>query len=57
MTKPEILHSVGFRQADRRLTFEAKEPSVLQIAKQGGTGRIATLGDHNSTPLLLLASK
>ena len=56
-TKPEVLHSVGFGRTERRVTFEAKKSSVVQIAKGSGTGGITTLGDHNSTPLLLFASK
>jgi hypothetical protein len=57
MAKPEVLHSVGFGRTERRVIFEAKEPSVFQIAIRNGTGEITTLGHHNSTPLLLFASK
>ena len=57
MTKPEVLRAVGLGRADRGVTFEAKESTLFERAKRGGTGGIATLGDHNSTPLLLFASK
>src|ERR1019366_7644899 len=57
MAKPEVLHSVGFGRAERRVTFEAKEPSIFQIVKRGRTRDIATLGHHNGTPLVLCASK
>jgi len=57
LAKPEVLHSLRLGRAERRVPFEAKEPSVLEIAKGGGTGGIATLGDHNSTPLVFFASK
>ena len=48
-TKPEVLHSVGFGRTERRVIFEAKEPSVFQVAIRNGTGRITTLGHHNGT--------
>src|SRR5208282_1340835 len=57
MAEPEVLHSVGFGRPERRVTFNAKESSVSQIAKRRETGRITTLSDHNSTPLLLFTSK
>jgi hypothetical protein len=52
MAEPEVLHSVGFGRPERRVTFNAEESSVSQIAKRDETGRITTLSDHNSTPLL-----
>jgi hypothetical protein len=56
MAKPEVLH-FGFGRTERRVTFEAKESALFEMPKRGGTEGIATLGDHNSTPLLLFASK
>jgi hypothetical protein len=48
MAKPEVLYPVGFR-AERRVTSEAKEPALFEIAKRGGTRGIATLGHHTGT--------
>jgi len=56
MAKPEVLYSVGFGRTERRIRFQPKQPPFSETTKQSGTGGIATLGDHNSTPLLLFKS-
>jgi hypothetical protein len=55
MAKPEVLDSVGLGRPERRVTFEAKQCSVFQIAKRRDTGGIKALGDHISTPPRLCA--
>src|SRR5271157_3328787 len=49
IAEPKVLHSVRFGRAQCGGSFEAKESSVFEIAKRGGTRGIATLGDHNGT--------
>jgi len=46
--KPEVLNSVGFGRARRRVVFEAKQSSISQIAERSRTGGIATLVDHHT---------
>jgi len=52
LAKPEILDRAGLGRMESWVTFEAKKPTVFQMEKRGGTGEIATLGDHNSAQLL-----
>jgi hypothetical protein len=51
MAKPEVLHSVAFGRTERRITFEAKESALCEMAKRRETRRIAALGGHNRNPL------
>jgi hypothetical protein len=51
MAKPEVLYSVAFGRTERRITFEAKESSLCEMAKRGETRGIAALGDHNENPI------
>jgi len=50
MTKPEVLYLVVFTRVERGGSFETKESAFSEIAKRCATGRIAALGDHDSTP-------
>jgi len=46
--KPEALNSGGFGRARRRVTFEAKQSSIPQIAERRRTGGIAAFVDHHT---------
>jgi hypothetical protein len=56
MTKPEVLHPSRVGRADRGIRFDGKESALVERAKRGGTGGIATLVHHNA-PLTLFALK
>jgi hypothetical protein len=51
MAKPEVLHSVAFGRTERRITFEAKESALSEMAKRRETRGIAALGGHNRKPI------
>ena len=54
--QPVILRCLGFGRAESRVSFQSKEPPLLQMAKGGGTRRVRALGEHNGTPLLQFKS-